>query len=192
MEDGEILKLYWQRDERALIETENKYGAYCLVIAKNILGCTEDSEECVSDTWLKAWNQIPPTKPDRLGAFLGRITRNGAFDKLRYKNADKRGGGEVLLALDELSGCLPDSHTFNIEEGEISAVINQFLSRLSTRDRRIFIQRYWYICSIKQIADNFNMREGAVKVSLSRNREKLRIYLEKEGIAIWAEQKSFL
>jgi RNA polymerase sigma-70 factor (ECF subfamily) len=192
LKDSDIIELYWQRDERALAETENRYGLYCLTIANNILGCTEDAEECVSDTWLKAWNTIPPCRPDRFGAFLGRITRNSAFDKLRYKYADKRGGGEMVLALEELGSCISDIQSSEYKDNELADCINRFLGRLSARDRRIFIQRYWYVCSIKQIADSLNLKEGTVKVSLSRNRERLRKFLEKEDIVIWKSQESCL
>ena len=107
MEDSAIIDLYWAREERALSETDTKYGGYCRSIAHNILKNREDSEECVSDTWLHAWNAMPPQRPSILSSFLGRITRNLSFDRCRRQNAEKRGGGSLPLALDELSECVP-------------------------------------------------------------------------------------
>ena len=186
MEDSAIIDLYWAREERALQETDRKYGAYCHAIASNILKSREDAEECVSDTYLHAWNAMPPQRPGVLSAFLGRITRNLSFDRCRHNAAEKRGGGSLPACLDELSECVPAAESVEerAEQHELTAVIDAFLRTLPERECMLFLRRYWYVDSIADIADRFSMNENTVKSILRRTRERLRQYLLKEGIAV--------
>ncbi|MBR5285145.1 MAG: RNA polymerase sigma factor [Clostridia bacterium] len=186
MEDKRIIELFWQRQERAIAAAKEKYGAYCTVIACNILGSYEDIEECLSDTWLRAWESIPPQRPDNLRAFLARITRNLAFSQWRQRNAEKRGGGELPLILDELSEVV-SGHTDvekTVEQKELAAAIEGFLDTLPERTRRIFVCRYWYADPVREIARVHGMKENAVSMQLSRTREKLRNYLTERGFEI--------
>lgn len=186
MEDSAIIDLYWAREERALSETDTKYGGYCRSIAHNILRNREDTEECVSDTWLHAWNSMPPQRPGVLSAFLGRITRNLSFDRCKYQQAAKRGGGALPLALEELGECIPASGRVEhaLEQKELAATIDRFLRTLPEKECNLFLRRYWYVDSISVIADRFGMKENTVKSILFRTREKLRKFLGEEGIAV--------
>ena len=186
LEDSKIIDLYWARKEQALAETDAKYGNYCRTIARNILRNFEDTEECVSDTWLHAWNSMPPQRPGILSAFLGRITRNLSFDRCKYRQADKRGGGALPLALDELGECIPSAQRveYALEQKELAAVIDRFLRTLPEKDCNLFLRRYWYVDSISVIADRYGMKENTVKSILFRTREKLRKFLGEEGIAV--------
>ena len=186
MEDSKIIDLYWARKEQALEETDAKYGSYCRTIARNILRNFEDTEECVSDTWLHAWNSMPPQRPGILSAFLGRITRNLSFDRCKYQQAAKRGGGTLPLALDELGECIPASGRVEhaLEQKELAAAIDRFLRTLPEKDCNLFLRRYWYVDSISVIADRYGMKENTVKSILFRTREKLRKFLGEEGIAV--------
>lgn len=186
MEDSKIIDLYWARKEQALAETDTKYGSYCRTIARNILRNFEDTEECVSDTWLHAWNSMPPQRPGILSAFLGRITRNLSFDRCKYKQAAKRGGGALPLALDELGECIPSAQRveYALEQKELAAAIDRFLRTLPEKDCNLFLRRYWYVDSISVIADRYGMKENTVKSILFRTREKLRKFLGEEGIAV--------
>lgn len=186
VKDAEILDLYWARDERALAETQRSYGGYCYSIALRILNDREDSDECVNDTWLRAWNVIPPKRPDKLNLFLGTITRNMAVDRLRGRNTVKRGGGEVMLALDELEECIPDAHSTEaaVEAAELQKLLNAFLHTLPERECNVFLRRYWYVEAYEEIAGRYDMKLNTVKTSLFRTRSKLKAYLEKEGIII--------
>lgn len=183
MEDNEILDLYWARSENAISETENKYGRYCHYIAFNILHSYEDSEECVNDTCLKAWEVIPPQRPNRLSTFLGKITRNLALDRYKYNNRGKRGGSQLPLALDELATCVSSSDQTEaiIDEMVLTDCLNRFLAALPAEKRKLFLRRYWHFSSIKDIAADFSISEGKVKMSLLRTRNELKQFLEKEG-----------
>ena len=184
MEDRQIVDLYWARSEAAISETEKKYGRYCHAIAYNILHSDEDSEECVNDTYLKVWNAIPPSMPQRFCAFIGRITRNLALDRYAQNRAQKRDGG-VELALDELAECISPEMTGDVSDGmALKNAINGFLASLPRRTRIIFMRRYFYLLPIKEIAEGLSMSESNVKVTLMRTREKFREYLENEGIVI--------
>ena len=186
LDDNDIIELYQARAESAIGETSLKYGGYCLKIAMNILQLREDSEECVNDTYLNAWNSIPPQNPVRLSAFLGRITRNLALNRYRAKRAQKRGGAEVELLLSELEDCVPAKNSVE-EEFEIRRVaelIERFLASSDEANRIVFTRRYWYADSIKSISERFNMSESKVKSMLFRLRGRLREYLEKEGVNI--------
>lgn len=184
MTDEEIVRLYEQRAENAIAETSQKYGAYCFEIAKNILRSPLDAEESVSDTYLAAWNSIPPQRPGILSAFLGKITRNIAIDRWRREKAAKRGGGEMTLALEELRECVsgtegPEDRTL---EKERLRAIQRFLERLSPVERKTFLCRYWYLETSAEIGKKFGMTPVRVRAMLSRTRKKLRAYLEKEGL----------
>lgn len=184
MKDREILDLYHQRNEEAITKTATKYGAYCYSIAHNILSNREDSEECVNDTWLKAWNAIPPLYPNHFSSFLAKITRNLSFNKYKSNKTIKRGNGELPLALDELLECIPSGSGPEeiVEDSELIQSINLFLGTLPERERNIFIRRYWAVEPMTAIAKRYQMKEGNVRASLFRSRNKLKTYLEKEGI----------
>jgi len=186
MDDKQIINLYIERSENAISETAGKYGKYCHQIAYNILYNTEDSEECVNDTYLKAWNNIPPQIPQQFKAFLGKITRNLALDKYKYYNRDKRGNGQVTLALDELQECVPAMSDVEqaIADMELVEVFNRFLEGLPAEKRKIFMRRYWYLSSLKEIANDFAMTESKVKMILYRVRCEFKEVLEKEGIIL--------
>ncbi|MBE6664797.1 MAG: sigma-70 family RNA polymerase sigma factor [Ruminococcaceae bacterium] len=183
MEDKEIVALFWKRDENAVEETAKKYGNYCYSIAYQILENHEDSEESVNDTYIDAWNSIPPHKPSVLSAFLGKITRRIAIDRWRNRRAEKRGGGEPLLVLDELRECIAtdsDVET-NLERKVLVQTVNAFLGTLSATERKMFVCRYFYMDSVESVCKQFGFSESKVKSMLFRTREKLRIYLQKEG-----------
>lgn len=183
MEDVHIVQLYWDRSEKAIVETAIKYGKYCTTIAQNILGSNEDAEECVNDTYMNAWNSIPPERPKALGAFLGKITRNLAFNKYKHNRAKKRGGGEISVVLDELAECISgrDSVEDEVTSKELAKEIENYLASLSETKRRIFVCRYWYADSVKDIAKRFRMKETAVSMTLNRLRKELQTYLEERG-----------
>ena len=182
--DSEIIELYWNRDESAIRETETKYGNYCFAVANNILEKHEDAEECLSDTWLTAWNTIPPKRPKLLKLFLAKITRRNAFDKYRHDTAAKRGGGEITQSLDELTDCLPAPSNVETElsEQEMKTCINAFLVSLPERDADVFLRRYFYVESVPEIAKRYAMKESNVLMVLSRTRKKLEQHLIKEGM----------
>ncbi|MCD7842225.1 MAG: sigma-70 family RNA polymerase sigma factor, partial [Lachnospiraceae bacterium] len=177
---------YWDRNERAIQETDRKYGSYCHTIAYNILENKEDSEECVNDTWLRAWNTMPPQRPNYLRLFLGKITRNLSLDIWKGKQAQKRGGGELSLALDELSECVADTKDVEdaLQAKELQETIERFLHTLPKRERELFLQRYFYMRSAKELAAHYGMKENHVAVLLSRTRKKLAAQLVKEGWSV--------
>ncbi len=183
MNDTEILALFFERNENAITECEKKHGKYCRAIARNILGNEQDAEECVNDVFLKAWNAIPPHRPEKLSAYLGKITRNEAIKIYEKQNAKKRKGDNLALAVEELSECLPseDITENSASRLDFSRTLNDFLAGLPKEARIIFIKRYWYLSSIKEIAKDIGASESKVKMSLSRTREKLKHVLQKEG-----------
>ena len=184
MTDEQIVELYFARDERAISETANAHGAYCFGVAMRILKSHMDSEECVNDTWLRAWDAIPPQKPGKLSAFLGRITRNLALNRREKFQAEKRGGGEYPLALQELGDCVPARAGDPCDRLHLSQVLNRFLASLQPKARHIFLRRYWLFCSIREIAEFYALSESSVKMSLLRSREARRKALEKEEICL--------
>ncbi len=186
MEDQRIIELYWQRNEAAIAATAAKYGSYCGRVARNILSSPEDVEECLSDTWLGAWNAMPPHRPSRLSLFLGKITRSLAFDRYRAGASQKRGGGQLPLALEELAGCVPTVPGADqaAEERDLERAMDRFLHTLPERDCSIFLRRYWYVEPLAEIARRYGLNLNTVKTSLYRSRRKLKQYLEKEGIAL--------
>ena len=186
MDEQNIILLYFQRSEQAISATAARYGSYCYSIAYQILQERRDSEEVVSDTYMDAWNAIPPHRPNNLSAFLGKITRRNALDRWEYLHAEKRGGGEVLLVLEELNDCVsiqanPESE---FERKEIGQMISRFLRKLSGIERNVFVRRYWYMESICEISQYYGFSKNKTKSMLLRTRKKLRVYLEKEGIAV--------
>lgn len=186
MTDAEIIKLYWDRDQQAVQITAEKYGSYCSRIAQNILRNLEDAQECVNDTWLGAWQSMPPQRPQVLAAFLGKLTRNFAINRYRHNTAQKRGGGQPQIVLEELGDLVSgsDSVAEEIDRRELVNAINDFLGSLSKEKRSIFLCRYWYFESVSEISVKFGMNENQVSVLLYRLREKLRKHLEKGGFAL--------
>ena len=186
MEDKQIISLYFQRDEKAITETQTKYGSYCFRIAQAILDSPTDSEECVNDTYLRAWNSIPPQRPRYLKLFLGRITRNLSIDRLRSHAAQKRGCGETALALEELSQCISaDGDPANaLELKELQQAVGRFVHTLPRRERNLFLCRYFYMEAYSTLAKRFHIREAYARLILSRVRKKLRDYLTEEGFEV--------
>ena len=186
MDDAKIVQLYWDRNEQAIPATADKYGNYCASIAINILGNKEDAEECVNDTYMKAWNAMPPHRPGILSAFLGKIIRNLAFNRYKHNTADKRGGGVMPAVLDELSDLTSgkDEVEHEINRKELVKAIDSFLDRLPTDKKSIFVCRYWYFDSISDIANRFGMTENNVSVTLNRLRLKLHNYLLERGVEL--------
>ena len=183
MDDSRIVELYWQKNVDAIKESSSKYGAYCFAIANHILHSKEDSEECVNDTWLHAWNAIPPQKPTKLQMFLAKITRNLSFNRFNARSADKRGGGEINLVLDELAECVA---TETDVEGEFEARVLEhcvclFVRSLPERDGNVFVRRYFFAETVSEIAKRYGLTENNVMVILSRTRKKLKSHLIKEG-----------
>ena len=184
MDDQKIVDLYWERSESAIKETQKKYGRYCHSIAYAILHSNEDAEECVNDTYLRAWEAMPPHKPTKLSSFLGKITRHLAINRYWHDRAEKR-SAEIELILDELGELLPDPTEQPIsEEVALRDAINGFVRALPPKKRQMFVQRYFYCCSIRTVARELGMNENAVKVSLHRIREDFRAHLAKEGIEV--------
>lgn len=181
--DERIVELYWQRSESAVSETAEKYGDYCSYIAYNILYSREDAEECVNDTYLDAWNSMPPHRPSILSAFLGKITRRISLDRWRRKHADKRGGGQIELVFEELEDCIADGGNTEtaMEQREMGRIIGEFLDALPAVERRVFLRRYWYMDSVAGIALDFDFTESKTVSMLYRTRQKLRAKLESEG-----------
>ncbi len=186
MEDNQIVELYWARSEKAISETADKYGRYCYSIAYNILHSIEDSEECVNDTYLNAWNAMPDQRPSKLRAFLGRITRNLSLKRWEKYTAEKRGAGQVSLALDELRECIPSTERTDqiVDDIVLADLLNRFLASMPAEKRRIFMRRYWYFSPIAEIATDFSVSESKVKMSLLRSRNELKLLLEKEGVEL--------
>lgn len=184
MEDSCIVELYWERSENAIVETSSKYGNYCYSIAYNILANVEDADEIVNDTYLGAWNSMPPHRPSILSTFLGKITRRISIKKWQEKNAIKRGGGEIVLALDELEDCIASGNNVENEIGaeELAKVIDAFIILLPVTERRVFICRYWYLDSILAICEQFGFSQSKVKSMLHRTRSRLQSYLREEGV----------
>ena len=183
MDDKSIVDLYFGRDQEAITQTDKKYGHYCYRIAYNILTNREDAEESVSDTYVAAWRVIPPRRPSVLSTFLGKITRHIAIDRWRERNASKRGGGEVPLALEELQDCVAGMQNVEMdyERKEIIKAYVKFLDALPVTERRVFLCRYWYVDSVEAIADKFGFSQSKVKTMLHRTRSKLRKQLAEEG-----------
>ena len=184
MEDSQIIDLFWARDEQAIRETDAAYGRKLHVLADKIVCSHEDAEESVSDTYMKAWNTIPPQRPSYFFAYLAKICRNFALDRMDWKNAAKR-KAEVVTLTQEMEQCVPDpSHERKLEGEEIGRLLDRFLAGLSQESRLIFMRRYWFTDSIKEIAARYGISESKVKTRLHRTRTKLQFFLESEGIYV--------
>ena len=186
MSDEEIISLFFSRDEQALVYTEAKYGPYCFALANAILPSREDAEETVSDTYLTAWQTIPPKKPSVLRLFLAKITRNLAFSRWRDLTAKKRGGGELPLVLEELEECVGAGEGLDaaLEAKELTRTIASFLDTLPKRDANIFLRRYFFLEDAAAISVRYGLRRDTVNQSLSRTRKKLKAHLIQEGYAL--------
>lgn len=186
MDDNSIIQMYWDRNDQAIRATSEKYGHYCKAIAKNILNNEEDAQECVNDTYLNAWNSMPSHWPEQLATFLGKITRNISFNKYKHNHAEKRGSGEIVLVLDELSDCVSDTDNVEqiIDRQELIKAINTFARSLSTEKRNIFVRRYWYADSVSGIAKDYGMLQGSVSKILERTRKQLKTYLLERGFEL--------
>ena len=183
-EDRVIVDLYWARSSEAIVLSERKYGRYCHSVAWNILCSKEDCEECVNDTWLGAWQAMPPHRPGILRTFLGKITRNLALNRYESMHAAKRGGGETALCLDELAECVSGDADLSRHADTLvlRETLNRFLEGLKEQERRIFVLRYWYVMPVKEIAMRCNLGESKVKMVLLRSRRKLEEALAREEI----------
>ena len=186
MKDEKIVGLYFQRSENAIAETDKKYGGACRTMTYNILGSREDSEECVSDTYMKVWEAIPPSRPEKLGSFVLHIARNLALDLFRRRGTARNGSGYSSVSFDEIAECLPSPESVEgaADRRAVLAALERFLSGLSPDKRSMFVRRYYYCCTFAEIAADMHTTEGRVKMSVGRTREKLRAFLEKEGIEI--------
>ena len=186
MDDRRIVELFLERSEEAILETDIKYGRYCHKIAFNVLGNDEDSEECVNDAYMRAWGSIPPNEPDSMASYIGRITRNLALDKLRQKQSDKRGNGEVPVVLDELAECVSghDELERRQDSAEIAAAIDSFLDELNSVERGVFMRRYWMMEPIADVANRYDISVSKTTTMLFRLRAKLKKHLMKEGIPL--------
>ena len=183
MDDQSIVALYWDRSEQAIAETDRKYGAYCYSIAYHALANNEDAEESVSDTYMAAWNQLPPHRPSILATFLGKITRRISINRWKAKNTAKRGGGQITLTLEELDDCVDGKQNIEraYESHELVWAFNRFLETLPETERDVFLRRYWFFDPIADIAESFGFAQSKVTSMLYRTRGKLRKQLEKEG-----------
>lgn len=184
MNDSEIVELYWQRSERAIEETDRKYGSYCRIVAYNILRNREDCEECLSDTWLSAWNAMPDQRPARLRPWLARITRNFALRRIVRCRAQKRGGGETELALEELDECLPSGCDLEkeLEDRELGRALDRFVGQLPGREQTAFVGRYFYLATERELAEKLGLSRSGVNAMLRRLRGRLGDYLRSEGL----------
>ena len=181
MDDTKIIELYWLRSESAILQTAKKYGKFCYRIAYNILSDHQHSEECVSDTYIKTWESIPPQRPQKLMAFIGKITRNLALNRYQYERAQKRSG--AVIPIEELENCLAGCDGEDaLDSIALRDLLNGFLEDLSPVDRKIFLRRYWYFSEIREIARESAMTEGQVKMRLHRLRAALKLRLEQEGL----------
>ena len=184
MQDSKIVDMYFARDEQAIAQTSAKYNTYCMNIAMNILHNREDSEECVNDTLLAAWNSIPPHRPENLSAFLGKLTRNFSINRHKANHAERRGGGEFALSLEELDECIEDPRTLGDDPEQLGRIISEFLYTQPKEMRQVFVRRYFHSESISDIAKYFDMTESKVKSILHRMRHSLKPYLTEHGIHI--------
>lgn len=184
MDDEEIIKLYFDRNETAISETEQKYGRLCMSVANKILDNAEDSEECVNDAYLKVWDSIPPNEPKSLKAFICKVTRNAALSRLRSEACQKR-SAELTASLTELEEILPDDRVnSSVDSGEIGMIIDAFLRKQRPVVRKVFVLKYVYFYTQKEIAERYSFSEDKVNSMLSRTRKKLREYLIKEGVEV--------
>ena len=184
--EEEIIALYWSRNEEAIRQTADTLGHYCYAVAYNILGNPEDAEECVNDTYLALWNAIPPARPASFKHFVTRILRNLALNRYKEQNRDKRGGGQVPLALEELAEVVSDTEDIPADYArkELLESVTRFLRRCSSRDRGLFLDRYVRLEPTAVLAKRYGVKEAQVLLILSRTRKKLKAQLEKEGYTL--------
>ncbi len=184
MDDAQIIRLYMQRDERALQETKAQYEALCMTVAYNMLGSREDAEECMNDALMCLWQAIPPAEPESLGAYLVTAVRNAARDRLSYQNAQRRGGGQLSVAMEELADCLPSAEHPDrmLDSIALRDAFRRFLPTLKPIARMIFLRRYWLCLSAKEVAAETGCTVSRVNMSLMRTRKKLKAFLEKEEL----------
>ena len=180
MDDQQIIKRYFDRDEQALADTQNKYGKYCHTVAMNVLGNPEDAEECVNDTYLKVWNTVPPKEPPSLKNYLAKILRNLSIDRYRRNRAESK-HIDFEIALHELSECLPAEEE---TQGEVISLMETFLRGEDALSRKLFMGRYWHALSVKKLANYYGLTQNAVTKRLTRTREKLRGYLAERGYCV--------
>ncbi len=184
MDDLRIIELYFNRDEQAIKETDTKYGKLCRSIAYNILNNYEDSEECVNDTYVGVWNTIPPTRPDNFMSFICKIARNLSLKRLEFMKRKKR-SAEIILSLDELAAVLPDErYAPDVNDEDVGKLISKFLRSQEEDVRNVFIRKYFYFDSIREIAKCYSFTESKVKNMLFYTRNKLKDYLIKEGVEV--------
>ena len=183
MEDNEIIELFWQRSQRAIAETDQKYGGRLQTLSMNILHDRQDAGECVNDTYHATWNTLPPERPNYFFAYLAKLARNFSFGKYDYYHAQKRCVTVVELS-DEIENCIPAPNDLEqkLDSKEIGRIISTFLYEQSSEMRAVFVRRYWYMDPIKDIAEMFQISESKVKSILFRMRNKLREHLEEEDI----------
>ena len=184
MEDSDILALYTARDQLAISETAKKFGGLCKTIAKNILGSREDAEECLNDALYKLWESIPPAEPRDLGAYLTVTVRNIACNRRAKEHAEKRGGGQIHAAFEELCECIaaPDTPEDHLNYTELTDALNRFLAERPQETRVMFVLRYWSALSVSEVAEKCCVSQSKVKMTLLRTRNKLKAYLEEEGV----------
>ena len=184
MIDQAIISLFEQRNEQAISESEQRYGALCRSVARDITGSDEDAEECLNDAMLTAWNAIPPAKPQNFCAYLLRLVRNSALDRYRAAHSEKRSAANLAGSIDELAEIIPDKGNVvdEVERREMIEAVNAFLKELPERQRDLFVRRYWYAADIGTLSDMFHMTESHVTMTLSRLRKRLQKYLRKEGL----------
>ena len=190
MEDAAIIALYWERNQDAIEQSRQKYGTYCLTVSRNILDSREDAEECVSDTWLRAWNAMPPHRPDVLRMFFAKITRSISFSRFRQSSAKKRGGGSMQAVLDELAEVIADPSDVEdaLDAHELSETVRQFIRELPEREGDVFLRRYFFSESMEEIAGAYGITVNNTAVILSRTRKKLRLRLIREGYLYESER----
>lgn len=183
MEDNKIIERFWERDESALSAVSEKYGKYCTAIARNIIGNEQSAEEIVQDTLLRLWETIPPNRPKKLQAFIGRITRNISLDTVKSMVAKKRGGGEVVLILDELEDLSTGGNLVEAlaEQHEILEAINDFLGSIPIKKQKVLVLRYWHCYSLQDISQIVGISVINVASILKRERKKLIEYLNRRG-----------
>lgn len=184
MDDAQLIEMFFARDEHAIKETDKKYGKLCFRVADNLLRNKEDAEECVNDTYLVAWNKIPPTRPNNFTAFICKITRNLSLKKLESANAKKR-SPDAIISLSEIESLLPDnSFATDMTDEEVGKLISVFLRGEKELNRNVFLRKYWFFDSISQIAEMYSLSENNVKSMLFRTRNRLREFLKKEGFEL--------
>lgn len=184
LSDGEIITLFFERNEKALSAVSRKYESYCSAVVRSIIKNPQDAEECLNDAWLKAWDSIPPAKPKNLGGFLAKIAKNLSLNRYEHSHAGKRGGGEIPLVLDELSECIADKNDVEktYEKKVLTGAVNDFLKTLPREKRDIFVLRYWYCLSVSEISNKVGLSRGSISVTLTRTRRSLAGYLKKMGL----------